>query len=180
MRCSAWNPKSGNRPALLQPSGLHNPNKNYSCTIRTLWECRIAQNQQEGTNVGQSYVNLSLLALPCSRIPLVHDGVYCLSWCGWALICLFWYPLTMGGSIGSCLLSGFLLLSTRYVRYLMTMWWMVFIVFIFIFWLVMWGYVLGSQGDLCFLCEWLPLLMWCSKLYYIAKWIEFVIGVNHY
>ena len=56
-----------------------------------------------------------------------------------------------GGGISFCLLSSFLLLDTRYVNYLMAIWWVVFIVSL----LVMWGYV-GSQGILSFLCEWLP------------------------
>ena len=37
------------------------------------------------TNVEQSDVNLSMLALPCSRILLVQDGVYCLPCGGWDL-----------------------------------------------------------------------------------------------
>ena len=36
-------------------------------------------------------------------------------------------------SIGSCLLLGFLLLSIRYVRHLMAIWWMVFIVFVYLY-----------------------------------------------
>jgi hypothetical protein len=36
-------------------------------------------------NVNQFDVNLSMLALPYSRIPLMHGGVYCLPYGGWAL-----------------------------------------------------------------------------------------------
>ena len=36
-------------------------------------------------NVGQP--NSSPLALPCSRIPLVHGEVYCLPCDGWAFVC---------------------------------------------------------------------------------------------
>ena len=35
----------------------------------------------------QSGVNLSMLALPCSRIPLVKGGVYYVPCGGWALVC---------------------------------------------------------------------------------------------
>jgi hypothetical protein len=36
-------------------------------------------------NVEQSDMNLSMLALLCSRIPLVQGGVYCLPYGEWAL-----------------------------------------------------------------------------------------------
>ena len=49
----------------------------------------------------------------------------------------------------------FSLIKYWHVRHLMAIWWMVYIVFL----LMTWGYV-GSQGVLCFLCEWFPLLMW--------------------
>ena len=58
------------------------------------------------------------------------------------------------GSTSSCLLLSFLLLSTRYVRYLMVIWRMVFIVFF----INDVGYV-GSQEIFCFLCDWLPSLL---------------------
>ena len=36
------------------------------------------------SKIGQSDVNLTPLALPCSRIPLVQGGVYCIPCDGWA------------------------------------------------------------------------------------------------
>ena len=42
-------------------------------------------NNDNNNNVGQSDMNLSPLALPCSRISLVQGGVYCLACGGWAL-----------------------------------------------------------------------------------------------
>ena len=41
------------------------------------------------TNVGQSDVNLSMLALPYSIIPLMYDDFYCLPCGGWALVCVY-------------------------------------------------------------------------------------------
>ena len=43
------------------------------------------------TNVGQSDINLSPLALPCSRNLLVHGGVYCLPYDGWIFAFLHTY-----------------------------------------------------------------------------------------
>jgi hypothetical protein len=38
-------------------------------------------------NVRQSDVNLSPLTISCSRVPLVHDRVYCMPYGRWALVC---------------------------------------------------------------------------------------------
>ena len=43
--------------------------------------------KRKRTNVRQSDVNLSLLALPCSRIFLMQGGVYYLPWGGWVHFC---------------------------------------------------------------------------------------------
>lgn len=40
----------------------------------------IQENEIRKFNVGQSHVNLSPLALLCSRVPLVQGGVQCLSY----------------------------------------------------------------------------------------------------
>ena len=45
----------------------------------------IYQINEQLTNIEQYDMNLSLLALPCPRIPLEKDGVYCLPCRGWAL-----------------------------------------------------------------------------------------------
>ena len=45
----------------------------------------IYQINKQLTNIEQYDMNLSLLALPCPRIPLEKDGVYCLPCRGWAL-----------------------------------------------------------------------------------------------
>jgi hypothetical protein len=84
------------------------------------------------TDIGQSNMNLSPLALPSSRISLVQGGVNCLPCGGWALVCKIYEikkviihyietNLSCGGGVGgeytdSCLSSSFLLLNTRYVR----------------------------------------------------------------
>jgi hypothetical protein len=106
---------------------------------------------------------------------LVQGGVYSLPYGGVGsclFVCLFVcvcvrerecvcvcnlniHLLCGGRGTSSCLLSSFLLLSTRYVRYLMAISWMAFIAFLIS---VMWGYV-GIQGVICFLCKWLPLLL---------------------
>ena len=46
-------------------------------------------NREEKTKVGQYHMNLSPLALSCSRIPLVHGGVYYLPCGGGALVCIY-------------------------------------------------------------------------------------------
>jgi hypothetical protein len=43
------------------------------------------ERKKRKTNIGQSNVNLSPLALHCSRITLIQGGVDCLPYGGWAL-----------------------------------------------------------------------------------------------
>ena len=81
------------------------------------------------------------LFLPCSRISLVQGGVYCVPCGGWALVWWWWWWRVLV-STGYCLLSSFLLLSIRYVRYLTAIWWMVHC---FIYLLVMQGYVVLKE-----------------------------------
>ena len=77
----------------------------------------------------------------------------------WSNNTLYWYLSTMcvcwgGGSIGSCLLSSLLLLSTRYVRYLMAIWWVVFIGF----------YIIISDVWICRFSRSFMLLVWMAPL----------------
>jgi hypothetical protein len=69
--------------------------------------------------------NLRPLVLPYSRLLLVQGGVYYRSCGRWTLLYKTYvifdiHSLQRGESTSSCLLSRFLLLSTRYERYLMT------------------------------------------------------------
>ena len=45
------------------------------------------QERKRKVNVGQFNVDVSLLVLLCSRVPLVFGGVSCLPYSRWALIC---------------------------------------------------------------------------------------------
>ena len=49
--------------------------------------------EKKNINVGQSDMNLSQLAISCSRIPLMHGGVHYLPCSGWALVCIYIYEI---------------------------------------------------------------------------------------
>ena len=57
--------------------------------IKTQGGQGVVKNKINGKyNIRQSNVNLSPLALPRSRVPLVHDGVYCIHCGRWGAYCL--------------------------------------------------------------------------------------------
>jgi hypothetical protein len=75
---------------IWHPSNLHtNMPSSVTTLIMTIielgWPFTTSSEKKRKTNVGQSDVNLSMLALPSSRIPLMQGGVYCLPCGGWVL-----------------------------------------------------------------------------------------------